>query len=339
MLKHSLKKYSLKKNQEINFIVIICLWIGFILGAITCFLQNKLYIFYIFVITVFSYTLLNTILYKIKPFSKIIKYTGLWGIILLIYMVCYLEKGNLNCYFYIYAAICATIMYTSIRYTILSIIYVNVTALILFIFFKQHFFPTLNTAQYLDIIVTTLIMCIIFFFQNKITRDIFKEQLTLFEKSIIDKLTGAYNRTHYEEVFSYLIEQSNLTNSKMSVLMFDIDKFKIVNDTYGHDIGDFVLKTVIERIQKLLRNNDKTFRIGGEEFIIIAHETDINGAKCLAEKLRKSIEEEPINNINITISIGITEKIYGDTKKSIFLRADKALYKAKHSGRNCYCVF
>jgi two-component system cell cycle response regulator len=122
----------------------------------------------------------------------------------------------------------------------------------------------------------------------------------------------------------------------------DIDYFKAVNDNYGHDVGDEVLREFAKRIGANIRGIDLACRYGGEEFVVVMPETDAAFAYAVAERLRKSIETTPIQiggapgSINITISIGIAaSEGEGDTADALLRRADQALYSAKRSGRNC----
>ena len=126
-------------------------------------------------------------------------------------------------------------------------------------------------------------------------------------------------------------------NTPLSIIYFDIDHFKQINDTYGHKKGDFILKEVSKIILQNIRKTDIFGRWGGEEFIIILPFTDLENALILAEKLRKKIEEHDFDGINITISFGVTELKIDDNADTLINRADEALYKAKNKGRNRVC--
>jgi diguanylate cyclase (GGDEF)-like protein len=118
-------------------------------------------------------------------------------------------------------------------------------------------------------------------------------------------------------------------------VLLDIDHFKKVNDTYGHDTGDFVLRKITELIRENARISDILARYGGEEFVIILPETDVEGASKQIERMREIIEKTPFDGVgNITISAGITSYKGGDSCQSMITRADKALYLAKEEGRN-----
>lgn len=155
----------------------------------------------------------------------------------------------------------------------------------------------------------------------------------------IDPLTGVLNRRSFTRRFGQEMQRLTRYNQVFSVLILDIDKFKMVNDTYGHLAGDKCLKEVVKRIQSILRQSDILARCGGEEFVIIMPGTNSGSAEAAAEKLRKAIANTRFlyrrREISLTISIGVTEVQADDANQDVvFSRADKALYKAKLQGRN-----
>ncbi len=161
------------------------------------------------------------------------------------------------------------------------------------------------------------------------------------EMAITDALTGLYNRRYMETHLSSLVEQAASRGKPLTALVLDIDYFKSVNDTHGHDAGDDVLREFATRIKKSIRGIDLACRFGGEEFVIIMPETDMGVATIVAERLRRRIASErfPIqqgtNSLEVTISIGLaTLDAADDNAGSILKRADQALYRAKRDGRN-----
>jgi two-component system cell cycle response regulator len=161
------------------------------------------------------------------------------------------------------------------------------------------------------------------------------------EMAITDPLTGLYNRRYMESHLSALVEQAAARCKPLTALVLDIDYFKSVNDTHGHDAGDDVLREFSTRIRKSIRGIDLACRFGGEEFVVIMPETDMAVATIVAERLRRRIASErfPIQqgakSIDVTISIGIaTLDVSDDNASSILKRADQALYRAKRDGRN-----
>jgi two-component system, cell cycle response regulator len=158
--------------------------------------------------------------------------------------------------------------------------------------------------------------------------------------AVIDELTGLYNRRYFERHLSLLLSKSKETGRPMCALMLDIDFFKSVNDTYGHDIGDLVLKEFAERLQRNIRGVDLACRYGGEEFVVLIPDTDLVHAQMVAERIRKTMATDPINAgfgdlLLITVSVGIAmNEREDDTPETIMKRADIALYRAKRQGRN-----
>ncbi len=165
-------------------------------------------------------------------------------------------------------------------------------------------------------------------------------QLSL-EMAITDQLTGLHNRRYMSRHLDNLIAQAERTAKPLAFLIMDIDFFKKVNDTYGHDIGDEVLQEFARRISANVRGCDLACRYGGEEFVVVMPDTDVPFAYAVAERLRHSIETTPVlisrapGNLNITISIGIAGSTgAADSAEALLHRSDQALYAAKRNGRN-----
>ncbi len=153
--------------------------------------------------------------------------------------------------------------------------------------------------------------------------------------STTDRLTNLNNRLKLEEILSQELEKTGQNGKDMAVLLLDIDHFKKVNDTYGHQVGDSVLSEFARLILDSIRKVDYASRWGGEEFLVVCPETDIKSSMSFAEDLRGIIQHHPFTTVNqITCSIGLTISRDGDDENSIIGRADKALYKAKQNGRN-----
>lgn len=164
---------------------------------------------------------------------------------------------------------------------------------------------------------------------------------TSIEAAITDGLTGLYNRRYMETHLGTLVEQAAQRGKPLTTLVLDIDYFKAVNDTHGHDAGDDVLREFALRIRKSIRNIDLACRLGGEEFVIVMPDTDMTVAATVAERLRRRIAGEPFpvqqgtQLLNVTLSIGIAALSQPhDTAATILKRADLALYRAKRDGRN-----
>jgi diguanylate cyclase (GGDEF)-like protein len=198
--------------------------------------------------------------------------------------------------------------------------------------------------------VTFLIILIIRFFDysreraiNRKKQEELKKNLRALEIEKIeyeksskeDPLTGCLNRAGFSGVLLREQEKLNRTGGPVSFMIFDIDHFKEVNDTYGHLVGDEVLVNLAKLVQGMIRNTDSLVRWGGEEFVILSDDTSIQNAAFLAEKLRKAIESTTlITQQQVTCSFGVTEMVPGEDPKSFIARADKALYTSKEGGRN-----
>jgi len=153
--------------------------------------------------------------------------------------------------------------------------------------------------------------------------------------AINDSLTDVFNKGYFDEYLEYEIARAVRKQTSFSLVMFDIDHFKRVNDTYGHRRGDYALKTLAEVVRKCKRSSDVLARIGGEEFIILLPDTDLTCAVKLAERVRKSVEAYHFEEIGkMTVSLGVTEFLHTDNKDSILKRVDSAMYLAKGNGRN-----
>lgn len=148
-----------------------------------------------------------------------------------------------------------------------------------------------------------------------------------------DPLTGILNRRHFFYLSAHILKVLERAKKTSSILMIDIDKFKAINDTYGHDTGDQVIKSLTQCISSLVRKSDVFARFGGEEFVVLAPNTQVKNALVLAEKIRHRIEAiKNAENINFTISIGVAE--FSDDIEDAIKKADSALYTAKRNGRN-----
>ena len=157
--------------------------------------------------------------------------------------------------------------------------------------------------------------------------------------SITDDLTGLSNRRHFEQQLQHELDRAQRYDHPLSLILFDIDHFKDINDQFGHEGGDKVLKLLASRINTRLRAPDLFARWGGEEFAIIAVDTPLGGGAEFAELLREMISEiEFFPNYQVTASFGVVYADEIETRQELFNRADHALYEAKQSGRNCVIV-
>jgi diguanylate cyclase (GGDEF)-like protein len=172
---------------------------------------------------------------------------------------------------------------------------------------------------------------------------VFAERKKFFTMAITDGLTGLYNIKYFKMLLDTEIMFASLDPSKkFAIVMSDVDHFKKFNDTYGHQVGDLVLKEVAGILKAGLRSTDIIARYGGEEMIMLLMGNDIKGAQIIGEKIRKAMEDHVVrdekNSYKVTSSFGIATYRPNDTVDSIIKRADEALYQAKEQGRNKVCV-
>ncbi len=158
-----------------------------------------------------------------------------------------------------------------------------------------------------------------------------------------DYLTGVYNRRHFFDLAAHAFDVSRRYGHPLSVMLFDVDHFKQVNDSWGHQIGDEVLKTVARIARDQLRDADVIARYGGEEFIILLPESSARQAVIVAERVREGVAAHGIDTgtgmVRVTISAGIADAVTEDALDGLIQRADRALYEAKESGRNRTMMF
>ncbi|PTV75675.1 PleD family two-component system response regulator [Agrobacterium pusense] len=181
---------------------------------------------------------------------------------------------------------------------------------------------------------------------TQIRRKRYNEHLRLnlqhtMELAIVDGLTGLNNRRYLDNHLKILFDRAAVRGRPISICMTDIDRFKLVNDTYGHDVGDEVLREFAARIRSTVRGADLACRYGGEEFVVVMPDTPIELAASVAERLRTIVEDKPFyvrsidRELSITASLGIASGsgAFG-TPEELLRQADRALYEAKHAGRN-----
>ena len=160
------------------------------------------------------------------------------------------------------------------------------------------------------------------------------------EMAVVDTLTGLNNRRFFDSNFPALVEQAARKGRPLSLMILDIDHFKRVNDTHGHDAGDQILKTFAARVRRVVRANDLVCRLGGEEFAVIMPETDLDIAKRVAERVRGVVERDLFTHapdrppIVVTSSIGLAERGSRSNAEALLRSADMALYESKGAGRN-----
>ena len=160
------------------------------------------------------------------------------------------------------------------------------------------------------------------------------------DNSVKDALTGCVTRGHAIEIIDAELRRARRTQMPVTMIMFDLDHFKDVNDRYGHLCGDAVLSAVGKRMREVLRGSDVKCRYGGEEFLVLLPETPLHGARRVADTLRREIADRPIpwagEGLTVTASFGLAQTMPGEVNvEALIARADQALYRAKDDGRNC----
>ncbi len=190
--------------------------------------------------------------------------------------------------------------------------------------------------QLLEIFATMSLLCgFSYIFNESVTR----QRNELSKLAARDSLTGTWNRRALDESLIQCTSSNNRTPLKASLIILDLDHFKNINDTYGHDVGDKVLIKIAEIIKESIRLSDRLYRYGGEEFVVIADGASLENAAILAESIRKKVENTPLmKKEKITISLGVAALEEGQNPEMWLKYADDALYEAKRTGRNKFCL-
>ncbi|MGQ7262678.1 GGDEF domain-containing protein [Vreelandella sp. V005] len=208
---------------------------------------------------------------------------------------------------------------------------------------EVHHFSNHQQLMVQRIISAVIILLILFFSTTAVLSlavfHLQKQRYQLQKLILIDELTGLYNRRHIVKVAFAALTQSRRDHTPLSLLLLDLDFFKRINDTYGHPVGDEVLRQVSERLRQFSRPSDTLARIGGEEFCLLMPATLTHDALQVAERLRREIESIEIEGLalssELTVSIGVTTSKGGEhTFEQLYYLADQALYQAKSLGRN-----
>jgi diguanylate cyclase (GGDEF)-like protein len=269
-----------------------------------------------------------------RPDSRAIRYWLILGPILYIYVILYIQDGLFDNTFYLFLCIVATSVYFDSRLTIAATSLISVSSTVLYLFFKPMFFPAFQVENFVGLILAIIVMGAILSVQMVWSKQLVQSQAVLLEKAVRDKLTNLYNRTYYDDVFGRLVGLYHSTGTPVSLIVIDIDDFKVINDRYGHSRGDDVLVEVAKRIRAACRKDDIVARVGGEEFIVLLEGATQADAGLVAEKVRTAVSDKPIHDIRCSISVGVAQVGQAERQEDFFDRADRALYQAKISGKN-----
>ncbi|QUH26442.1 GGDEF domain-containing protein [Serpentinicella alkaliphila] len=216
---------------------------------------------------------------------------------------------------------------------------VSIFLSISFYLFNIKHVTGIENSEFIKIIAYNLIVLMYCnigsYLTNYYKRKQFVDSKELQKASITDYMTGIYNRAKFSEQLNYLVDDCNGSKSLLSLVIFDIDDFKKVNDTYGHLVGDSVIKKIAAIIKNSIRSTDIFARWGGDEFVMLLPNTSINQAMDMIERIRVRIQDNDFEKIkHITCSFGLVELRSNETVESFLQRADNLLYNAKESGKN-----
>lgn len=212
--------------------------------------------------------------------------------------------------------------------------------LIAVVFYKGHIEYNPLTSHGVGIILEALTLAFIIAYRIKLLEELRNSHAEMAHLAATDPLTKLYNRRYFFTQSEFQISIAHKEKQPISILMIDIDKFKALNDNYGHAFGDQVLTELAQIFKQLSRHSDIIARLGGEEFVILLPNSELNGAVKVAQKIRSAVEKHtfiinPHTVLNSTVSIGVTQVHRDESSIETALnRADQALYQAKHSGRN-----
>lgn len=186
------------------------------------------------------------------------------------------------------------------------------------------------------VVLEKLLCCLLYPLRNAL---LYRDALALAQK---DALTGICNRAALDDALATEVNLAGRHRTPLSIVVFDIDHFKSINDRYGHSMGDEAIKAVVKCAQSCARSTDMLFRYGGEEFVMLVRNTTMDGARLLAERIRRKVEKLQCQGkrkpITMTVSAGVATLGSGEKAQQLFERADKALFEAKHAGRNLVYV-
>ncbi len=207
----------------------------------------------------------------------------------------------------------------------------------------QSYHPDAYTEQNVSTIKTLANYTAIALNNSQKSEDLRQAAQKLEKLSKLDPLTGLYNRRHIIEQMEHERLRYLRYSTDFTTILIDIDDFKNVNDTYGHNCGDYVLVEVANRMSQMLRQQDCLSRWGGEEFLVMLPETNAEGAYILAERLRLAIQELDLSyngaTVQVTVTLGVCPFVNELTIEELIMRADRALYRGKRRGRNCVVVY
>ena len=281
---------------------------------------------------------LPLIFYFARPSSAIFKYLFVFFAITYMFVILYIQKGSIDNIFLLYVILASASLYFDVKFTLYTTAILCAETVLGLIFLREALFPLMVPGSVISLIVNFLVIGALLAFQGEWGKRMMTSYESVYDKSITDPLTQIRNRAFFDEYLRNAWEQARKYGETFSVAILDIDNFKVFNDTYGHPVGDLVLKATTRTIQETIRKTDILCRFGGEEFTLIFNATSLADALIITEKIRLAVDNNTLEHegkqLHITISLGVTEFSPQDDPATIVARADQALLRAKQSGKN-----
>lgn len=300
----------------------------------------------VFVVPQWLFILLCTVLLFVKPKTRMSLQKAHLIFLTLVYIpFIYFQTGGYDgsaLLFSIIGILALTVAFTgSARFTVVFLaLFVNLLCVVINYYFPGFVIPLESPEiKFIDLFLSLILAMIgTAIMSVQITQAFQKKNDELSEISIRDSLTGSYNRRFLYEHLEYRLGSGPYHQQHLGVLMMDLDHFKSINDTYGHNVGDEVLVAFTNAVQMTLRGSDILVRYGGEEFITLLHDVSFESAQIIAERIRSAVSKLYFDNdIQLTVSIGLILAQPGDSAEDLINKADQCLYRAKKAGRNQIC--
>lgn len=333
-----MRKYIVSQrttNRLLAYAAIVMIVVQSILSYFMLFSLSKALVTFGLAVAMFS---LPLILYFARPSSSIFKYLFVFFAITYMFFILYIQKGSIDNIFLLYVILASASLYFNVAFTLYTTAILCAETVLGLIFLPEALFPMMVPASVISLIVNFLIIGALLAFQGEWGKRMMSSFESIYDKSITDPLTQTRNRAFFDEYLRDTLEQARKYGEPFCVAILDIDNFKAFNDTFGHPVGDLVLKTTTGTIQETIRKSDILCRFGGEEFTLIFKATCLEEGMFITDKIRSVVEKNELEHegkrLSITISLGLTEFSPLDDPATIVARADQALLKAKQSGKN-----
>lgn len=333
-----MRKYIVSQrttNRLLAYAAIVMIVVQSILSYFMLFSLSKALVTFGLAAAMFS---LPLILYFIKPSSAIFKYLFVFFAITYMFVILYIQKGSIDNIFLLYVILASASLYFNVKFTLYTTAILCTETVLGLIFLPEALFPLMVPASVMSLIVNFLVIGALLAFQGEWGKRMIISYESAYDKSITDPLTQTRNRAFFDEYLHETLDHARINGETFSVAILDIDNFKAFNDTYGHPVGDLVLKATTRTIQETIRKTDTLCRFGGEEFTLIFKATGLADGMMITEKVRSAVEKNSLEHegkqLHITISLGVTEFSPQDNPAIIVARADHALLTAKQSGKN-----